>query len=203
MAVGIRPYLPFKGVHLLLGNDLAGDKVVVDPLLTSTHCVDQLPDLIEQEIPDLYPSCAITRAMAKKAKQNNGIQDINLADTLKGQFFNDEISNSLSPSQSDIQTDFDIPRSNTDHSPLISNDQGHDQLSRSHLCKEQHSDPEISSLFDRVLNENEMSQVPVCYYVKNDILVRKRRPPDVSADDEWTVNHQVVVPRSYRPEILN
>ena len=38
VAVGIRPSLPFKGVHLLLGNDLAGDKVVVNPLLTSTPC---------------------------------------------------------------------------------------------------------------------------------------------------------------------
>ena len=38
---------------------------------------------------------------------------------------------------------------------------------------------------------------------KNAILVRKWRPPDVSADDEWTVNHQIVVSRTYRPEILN
>ena len=72
VAVGIRPSLPFKGIHLLLGNDLAGDKVVVNPLLTSTPCVDQPPDPIEQEIPDLYPSCAVTRAMAKKAKLNHG-----------------------------------------------------------------------------------------------------------------------------------
>ena len=199
VAAGIRPSLPFKGVHLLLGNDLAGDKVVVDPLLTNTPCVDQPSDTIEQEIPDLYPSCAVTRAMTKKAKQNNGMQDINLADTLIGQSFNDEILNSLSPSQSDIQTDFDTSRSNTDLSPSISND----QLSRSQLCKEQHSDPEISPLFDRALDENEMSQVPVVYYVKNDILMRKWRPLDVSADDEWTVNHQIVVPRAYRPEILN
>ena len=105
VAVGIRPYLPFKGVHLLLGNDLAGDKVVVNPLLTSTPCVDQPPDPIEQEIPDLYPSCAVTRAMAKKAKLYDGMQDINLTDTLIGQCFNKEISTSLSPSQSDIQTD--------------------------------------------------------------------------------------------------
>ena len=105
VAVGIRPSLPSKGVHLLLGNDLAGDKVVVDPLLTNTPCFDQPPDPIEQEIPDLYPSCAVTRAMAKKANQNYGMQDINLADTLIGQSFNDVISNSLSPSQSDIQTD--------------------------------------------------------------------------------------------------
>ena len=34
MAVGIRQALPFEGVHLLLGNDLAGDKVVVNPLVT-------------------------------------------------------------------------------------------------------------------------------------------------------------------------
>ena len=168
--------------------------------MTSTPCVDQLPDPIEQEIPDLYPSCAVTRAMAKKAKQINGIQDINLADTLIGQSFNDEISKSLSPSQSDIQTDFDISRSNIDLSPSISNNQGHDQQSMSQLCKEQHSDPEISPLFDRALDENEMSQVPVCYYVKNDILMRKWRPPDVSADDERTVN-QIVVPRAYHPEI--
>ena len=203
VAVGIRPSLPFKGVHLLLGNDLAGDKVVVNPFLTSTPCVDQPPDPIEQEIPDLYPSCAVTRSMAKKAKQNDGMQDIALTDTLIGQSFNDETSNSLSPSQSDIQADFDTSRSNTDLSPSISNDQGHDQLSRSQLCKEQHSDPEISTLFERALDEKEISQVPVCYYVKNDILMRKWRPPDVSAEDEWTVNHQIVVPRVYRPEILN
>ena len=181
MAVGIRPSLPFKGVHLLLGNDFAGDKVVVDPLLTSTPCADQPPDPIEQKIPDLYPSCAVTRAMAKKANQNNGMQDSVLVDTLIGQSFNDEISNSLSPSQSDIQTDFTTSRSNLDLSPLISNDQDYVQLSRSKLCKEQHSDPEISPLFDRALDANEMSQVPVYYYVKNDILMRKWRPPDVSS----------------------
>ena len=32
VAVGIRPSLPFKGVHLLLGNDFAGDKVVVNKI---------------------------------------------------------------------------------------------------------------------------------------------------------------------------
>ena len=73
--------------------------------------------------------------MAKKDKLNHGMKDIDLTDTLIGQSFDNEISNSLSPSQSDIQNDFDISRSNTGLSPSISNDQGHDQLSRSHLCK--------------------------------------------------------------------
>ena len=66
VAVGIRSSLPFKSVHLLLGNDLAGDKVVVNPLLTNIPCIDQPPDPIEQEIPDLNISCAVTRAMQRK-----------------------------------------------------------------------------------------------------------------------------------------
>ena len=38
---------------------------MVNPLVTDTPCMDQSPDPIEQELPDLYPSCAVTRAMAK------------------------------------------------------------------------------------------------------------------------------------------
>ena len=202
VAVGIRPSLPFKGVHLLLGNDLAGDKVVVNPLLTTIPCLDQPPDPIEQEIPDLYPSCAVTRAMAKKAKQNDG--EIDLTDTFLGQSFTDEIINSLSPSLSGKQTDLS-DKSESSHYSSVLNDQGqgHDLVSRSQLCKEQHNDPEILPLLERALDEKEIDQVPVCFYVKNDILMRKWRPPDVLAEDEWTVNHQIVVPRVYRPEILN
>ena len=112
------------------------------------------------------PFSVVTRAMAKIAKQKTGMQDINLADTLIGQSFNDEILKPFSPSQSDIHTDFDTSKASTDLSPPISNDQGHDQLSWSQICNEQHSDPEISPLIERALEENEMSQVPVCYDVK-------------------------------------
>ena len=202
VAVGVRPSLPFKGVHLLLGNDLAGDKVVVNPLLTNIPCIDQPPDPIEQEIPDLYPSSAVTRAMAKKAKQNDG--DIDLTDTFLGQAFKHEITNSLSSSLSDKQTEI-RNKSESSHYSAILNDQGqgHDLVSRSQLCKEQHNDPEILPLLERALDKKEIDQVLVCFYVKNGILMRKWHPPDVSAEDEWTVNHQIVVPRVYRPEILN
>ena len=172
VAVGIRPSLPFKGVHLLLGNDLAGDKVVVNPLLTNIPCIDQPPDPIEQEIPDLYPSCAVTRAMAKKAKQNDG--DIDLTDTFLGQSFKHEITNSLSSSLSDKQTELHN-NSESSHYSAILNDQGqgHDLVSRSQLCKEQHNDPEILPLLERALDEKEIDQVPVYFYVKNGILMRK------------------------------
>ena len=76
------------------------------------------------------------------------------------------------------------------HSPPKSIDQGHDTLSKSQLIQEQQTDPEISKLIFRALPEDEISQVPMCYYIKNGILMRKWRPFDVPADDEWAVYHQ-------------
>ena len=199
VVIGIKPSLPFKGVHLLLGNDLAGDKVVVNPLVTDTPNIGHTDDPIEQKIPDLYPSCALTRAMAKKAILKNSNSDIDLTNTFIGQYFNNEIKKYLDPSLSDTQTDSSMSR----HSSPRSIDQGHDTLSKSQLIQEHQTDPEISKLIFRALSEDEISQVPMCYYIKNGILMRKWRPFDVPADDEWAVYHQIVVPKSYRHEILS
>ena len=139
--------LVVKSVHLLLGNDLAGDKVVVNQLVTDTPNIGQTDDPIEQEIPDLYPSCAVTRAMAKKAILKNSNSDIDLMDTFISQYFNNEIKKSLDPSLSDTQTDSSM----SCHSPPRSIDQGHDTLSKSQLIQEQQTDPEISKLIFRAL----------------------------------------------------
>ena len=197
VVIGITPSLPFKGVHLLLGNDLAGDKVVVNPLVTVTPNIGQTDDPIEREIPDLYPSCAVTRA--EKAILKNSNSDIDLTDTFIGQYFNNEIKKSLDPSLSDTQTDSSM----SCHSPPRSIDQGHHTLSKSQLIQEQQTDLEISKLIFRALPEDEISQVPMCYYINNGILMRKWQPSDVPADDEWAVYHQIVVPKSYRHEILS
>ena len=73
---------------------MAGEKVAVNPVLTNIPCIDQPPNPIEQLIPDLYRSCAVTRAMAKKTKQND--EDIDLTDTFLGQSFKHEIKNAFS-----------------------------------------------------------------------------------------------------------
>ena len=190
--------------HVNLSSDLVTGLVVigitvVNPLVTDTPNIGQTDDPIEQEIPELYPSCAVTRAMAKKAILKNSNSDIDLTDTFIGQYFNNEIKKSLDPSLSDTQTDSSM----SCHSSPRSIDQGHDTLSKSQLIQEQQTDPEISKLIFRVLPEDEISQVPMCYYIKNGILMRKWRPFDVPADDEWAVHHQIVVPKSYRHEILS
>ena len=64
---------------------------MVNPLLIDKPNVEKGVDPIEQEIPDLYPACAVTRAMAKKATANSQVSkedtDYDLADTFMVQHF--------------------------------------------------------------------------------------------------------------------
>ena len=203
VAVGIRQTLPFKGVHLLLGNDLAGDKVVVNPLVTDTPCMDQSPDPIEQEFHNLYPSCAVTRAMAKKAMLTENQSDVDLTDSFIGQSFKNEITRSLSHNLPEHQTGSIDCTSVSDHFPSSLVEEDYDIRSRSQLSKEQHKDPEISPLFQKVVSETDLAQDPICFYIKNGILMRKWRSPEIPAEDEWAVNHQIMVPKIYRSEILS
>lgn len=76
-------------------------------------------------------------------------------------------------------------------------------MSTSQLIAGQREDPEISPLFSRSVSENEVSQNPTCYFTKNGVLMRKWRPLDVPAEDEWAVKYQVVVPKTYRQDILS
>ena len=97
VTVGARPSLPIEGVHLILGNDLAGDKAVVNPVMTEKPEVTTTIDPIEDEIPDLYPSCAVTRAMAQKAnienaqvgKSTNSGYTYDLSDTFLSSMYNE------------------------------------------------------------------------------------------------------------------
>ena len=114
----MRQILPFKGIHLLFGNDLAGDKFVVNPLVTDTPCMDQSPDPIEHELPDLYQLCAVTRAMTKKAMLTENQSDVDLTDCFIGQSFTNEITKSLSHNLSEHQTDSIDSTSVSNHFPL-------------------------------------------------------------------------------------
>ena len=62
--VGIRPTLPIGGISLILGNDLAGSKVMPD-----LHVVDDPdPQLVVDKPDRVFPACAVTRAAARRAR---------------------------------------------------------------------------------------------------------------------------------------
>ena len=213
VTVGARPSLPIECVHLILGNDLAGDKVVVNPVMTEKPEVTATIDPIEEEIPDLYPSCAVTRAMAQKAtienaqvgKPTNSKYIYDLNDTFLSSMYKEndqQTSRVCLPEEQSIDQlapltqDKDLIEPNVH----VSNEQ---DLSTKTLILEQQKDSTLSSLFQNMVSEDEISSVPCCYYKKNGVLMRKWRPPDVPADAEWAVKHQVVLPKSYRNGVLS
>ena len=156
--VGIQPLLPFEGVLFILGNDLAGNKVVVHAAVTQKPCLEQSPDLVEKEIPGLYPACSVTRAMSKKKEISD--DEITLAGTVIGQVLEGESIKSSVPEPAAAIA-------------LGSLSDKADKMSTSQLIAEQHNDTELASLFARVVHENEVSRNPVCFFTKKGVLMRK------------------------------
>ena len=65
VTVGVSPTLPVKGIQMLLGNDLASGKDILIPIVSEKAKSFNTPD----DDQDLYPACAVTRAMALKEKE--------------------------------------------------------------------------------------------------------------------------------------
>ena len=78
-----------------------------------------------------------------------------------------------------------------------------DVISREALIHAQENDPVLTPIISRALSEEEAQNVPVCYYMKSGILLRKWRPPHVSRDFEWEIYQQIVIPTVYQPIILS
>ena len=123
---------------------------MINPLVTDTPCMDQSPGSIEQELPDLYSSCAVIRAMAKKAMLTENQSDVDLTDSFIGQSFKKENTKSLSYNLLEHQTDTnDCTSVLSDHFPSSLVVEDHNLMSRSQQSKGQHKDPEISPLFQK------------------------------------------------------
>ena len=151
--IGIIDSLPFDGIHLLLGNDLVESKVNVDPILSDKPIISHIPDPIEDIIPNLYPLCAVTRAMSKTQQLDSEDADsINISDTFLPKLFDNASDNS-------------------------------DTFSTSNLITEQQKDPDISALIRNAPDEADAANDPICYFMKNGILMRKWRRPTVPVNE--------------------
>uniref|UniRef100_A0A8W8M3J6 Uncharacterized protein n=1 Tax=Magallana gigas TaxID=29159 RepID=A0A8W8M3J6_MAGGI len=153
----------FEGVVLLLGNDLAGGKVEPDPRVCERVTSSVTSD---EEDDDLYPACAVTRAIARRqemeadhstdAVTKDSSTEIDLNDTLISNI--DDYKTSTEPQNTrKIVKDTPLPRviGNDDKLNLPSK-QENDILSREQLLAEQHTDPDIIQLDKRAVPPEEM-----------------------------------------------
>ncbi len=93
--IALRPSLPVEGVDLILGNNLAGNRVwraVVPPVVKTIPTLSAEADVSAQDFPDVFVSCAVTRAMSAK---KNVIQD---KEELEEMSFDPLVNFSLLPS---------------------------------------------------------------------------------------------------------
>ncbi|XP_071483344.1 uncharacterized protein [Diadema antillarum] len=178
VVVGILPTLPVEGVTLLLGNDIAGEKVLPHFLPSKTPVVDEATEKLVQDMPDVFPSCAVTRSMARELEKEE--QEDILADTFFSRL--EESSNS--------------DDAHMDHGQMS-------EISRQSLVELQGKDPEIVRLAQSLVPEDEEVNETVKFYKRDGILMRRWRPPDATSDEDFRDVHQVVVPKMYRKEIIS
>ena len=174
--VGIVPGLPMTGITFLLGNDVAGGRVVASPIVSKEPVFVEETENLEIEFPGIFPSCVVTRAQAHKAESRKEREEneVSLGETFFG---------SLNDGDESVSCEESL-------------------FSQSTLIKAQEEDEELLKLRESALTVEESVGVSSCFYVKSGILMRKWRPPERPADEEWTIVHQIVVPPPYRTEIL-
>ena len=192
--VGVRPSLPVEGVSFLLGNDLAGGKVTIVPCVVKEPSISNTKSM-EEEFPGLFPACAVTRAMAKKLKENSE-DEVDLSDTFLGQ----------SGAIETPQVEDSVGQSGAIETPQVEDSVGQSDkpvLGRESFRVAQSKDPELVVLGKGAVSETEAATLPACYFYQSGVLLRKWRPPDAPVDEDWRVVYQIVVPTVYREEILS
>ena len=79
----MRPSLPVEAISLILGNDLEGDKVMVDPRVVENPRNDEKTERLAEMFPGIFPASVVTHSMKakKKAIKEQGKEEIGLPGT--------------------------------------------------------------------------------------------------------------------------
>ena len=67
------------------------------------------------------------------------------------------------------------------------------KCTREQLIQAQEQDAELRQLIDDVVSEEEVYKYANCFYRQSGVLMQKWRPPEVPANEEWQVSHQIVL----------
>ncbi|KAK0143189.1 Retrovirus-related Pol polyprotein from transposon 412 [Merluccius polli] len=191
ITVGIRPSLPIANVVMLLGNDVCGGKVLPGPIVSHVSPKTLTRDDLSVNFPEVFASSVVTRAMARDVKATS-IQEqrdaiIDLSDSFMAR--PSLIPDSVVPQTAEsLSSHAAVPKLSVD---------------RDLLSKEQRNDPSLATLFSEVMSDEDIEQSPHGYFLRDGVLMRKWRPLTASAQDEWRVLYQIVIPASFRDEVLS
>ncbi|XP_063841016.1 uncharacterized protein LOC135089382 [Scylla paramamosain] len=199
VTVGVKEALPVDGVDMLVGNDLAGGRVIpklqmVDnPLIgmTETTTPAAVPHSTdgEAEVPELFPVCAVTRAMARKERMD--AEGATQEDEGLGVLFEEPDEKGTNPECASGGPVVGQVGPNLDF-----------LVEKNELIKAQESDESLKSAWNEANRLGELDNEYVGYYVNNGVLMRSWRPLTAPTSDHWMVKRQIVVPWVHRKKIL-
>ena len=64
----MRHSLPVEGISLILGNDLAGEKVMFDPRVVEKPRHNEKMEKLAEKLPGIFPASVVTCSMKAKRK---------------------------------------------------------------------------------------------------------------------------------------
>ena len=173
IVIGMRPSLPVEGISLILGNDLAGERVMVDPRVVEKPRDDEKTERLAEKFPGIFPASVVTRSMKakKEAIKEQGKEEIGLSGTflenIDGKFEerNKEKADDALMRNESRNVKENIPEKQESESKSV--------ISRQNLIVEQSKDKELLDLFKKALTPVEAEKVSVGYLIKDNILMRK------------------------------
>ena len=202
IVIGMRPSLPVEGISLILGNDLAGEKVMVDPRVVEKPRDNEKTERLAEKFPGIFPASVVTRSMKAKKEviKEQGKEEIGLSGTflenIDGKFEErnkEKADNALMRNESRNVKE-NIPEKQESESKSV--------ISRQNLIVEQSKDKKLLDLFKIALTPVEAEKVSVGYLIKDDILMRKWSPTACDNNEKGETVYQIVVPTVHRREVL-
>ena len=173
IVIGTRPSLPVEGISLILGNDLAGEKVMVDPRVVEKPRDDEETERLAEKFPGIFPASVVTRSMKAKKEviKEQGKEEIGLSGTflenidVKFEERNSEKAEKALMRNESRNVKENIPEKQESESKSV--------ISRQNLIVEQSKDKELLDLFKIALTPVEAEKVSVGYLIKDNIMMRK------------------------------
>ena len=163
----MRPSLPVEGISLILGNDKADERVMVNPRVVEKPRDDEKTERLAEKFPGIFPASVVTRLMKakKEAIMEPGKEEISLSGT-----FLENIDDKFEERNKE-KPEKALRRNESRNVRNILGKQESESksvISRQNLIEDQSNDKELLAL-----TPVEAKKVSVGYLIKENILMRK------------------------------
>ncbi|XP_064093712.1 uncharacterized protein LOC135206254 [Macrobrachium nipponense] len=212
--VGVVDSLPIPNIDFLLGNDIAGARVIPDPVVVDTPLIENPVKDLEEKA--MFQSCVVEHSLRTLDTAKNLIcTDAVHADVAVGDVV-EELEQRNCPLIEDkvdkVNNENDCKPDNAivevcESSLLecnILDSEFHNlfEMKDFDIRDAQANDHSLQQMFNEAVSESEIATEATCYYLKTGILMRKYRALSTPANTSWDVKYQLVVPLGLREEII-